>query len=122
MVFNAEVRRYEDSDRLFKAQAMYTAAQVSIQEFDPQLRLECERMASRERKRREQRREARGKAKAAAAEASRADANGFGDGSGQEGAPGPRRSARNNGQQLEISISDPVRLERQLKRQTLCRC
>jgi len=117
MVFNAEVRRYEDSDRLFKAQAMYTAAQVSIQEFDPQLRLECERMASRERKRREQRREARGKAKAAAAEASRADANGFGDGSGQENAPGPRRSARNNGQQLEISISDPVRLERQLKRQ-----
>ncbi|KLO08586.1 AAA-domain-containing protein [Schizopora paradoxa] len=117
MVYNAEVRRYEDSDRLYKAQAMFTAAQVSIQEFDPQLRLECERMASRERKRRDQRREARDKAKAAAAEALRADVAGSGDGSGQEGGVGPRRSTRNNGQQLEISITDPVRLERQLKRQ-----
>ena len=56
MVYNADVRSYEDRERLYRAQAMYTATQVSIQEFDPQFRLECERMAARERKRRDQRR------------------------------------------------------------------
>ncbi|KAG6811138.1 hypothetical protein H0H93_014568, partial [Arthromyces matolae] len=40
MLHNADVRSYEDMDRLYKAQAMFTATQVSIQEFDPQFRLE----------------------------------------------------------------------------------
>jgi len=34
---------YEDIDRMCNAQAMLTAAQASIQEFDPILRLEYER-------------------------------------------------------------------------------
>jgi hypothetical protein len=55
MVHNADVRSHKDLDRLYKAQAMFTAAQVSIQEFDPQLKLECERMAGREQKHRENR-------------------------------------------------------------------
>jgi len=54
-VHNAEVRAHEDQERLHKAQAMYTAAEVSIQEFDPQLALDCDRMAPRERQRREER-------------------------------------------------------------------
>jgi hypothetical protein len=37
------------------------AAQVSIQEFGPQLRLECERMAVRERQRRKQHKKNNGK-------------------------------------------------------------
>ena len=103
MVHNADVRSHEDLDRLYRAQAMFTAAQVSIQEFDPQLRLECERMAVRERQRREQHKKSKGKEKA--------EDNG--------GAPvaAARRSARNNGQQPELSITDPVKLERRLKRQ-----
>ncbi|KAH8115640.1 AAA-domain-containing protein [Phellopilus nigrolimitatus] len=98
MVYNAEVRAYEDRDRLNKAQAMFTAAQVSIQEFDPGFRLECERMAGRERKRREQRRAEKGKSRA------------------ENGAP-VRRSARNYGLQPEHGITDPLLLERRLKRQ-----
>lgn len=101
IVHNADVRFYDDSDRLYKAQAMFTAAQVSIQEFDPQFRLECERMAARERQRREERRKARGKDK------------------GKEPAAPVviRRSARTNGLQPEHPITDPVKLERRLKRQ-----
>ena len=105
MVHNANVLSHEDSDRLYRAQAMFTAAQVSIQEFDPQLRLECERMAVRERQRREQHKKNKGKEKA--------DDN-------QPNGEVPvaaRRSARNNGQQPELSITDPVKLERRLKRQ-----
>ncbi len=41
ILWNAEVRQHEDLDRLHKAQAMFTAAEVSIQEFDPQLRVDC---------------------------------------------------------------------------------
>jgi hypothetical protein len=33
---------------------MYTAAEVSIQEFDPQLTKDCDRVAPRERQRREE--------------------------------------------------------------------
>ena len=101
IVHNANVRFYDDSDRLYKAQAMFTAAQVSIQEFDPQFRLECERMAARERQRREERRKERGKDK------------------GKEPAAPViiRRSARANGLQPEHPITDPVKLERRLKRQ-----
>ena len=54
-VHNAEARAHKDQERLHKAQAMYTAAEVSIQEFDPQLALDCDRMAPRERQRREER-------------------------------------------------------------------
>ena len=105
MVHNADVRSHEDLDRLYRAQAMFTAAQVSIQEFDPQLRLECERMAVRERQRREQHKKNKGKEKAL-------------DNQLNGGAPvAARRSARNNGQQPELSITDPVKLERRLKRQ-----
>ena len=105
MVHNADVRSHEDLDRLYRAQAMFTAAQVSIQEFDPQLRLECERMAVRERQRREQHKKNKGKEKAQ-------------DNQLNGGAPAAaRRSARNNGQQPELSITDPVKLERRLKRQ-----
>ena len=105
IVHNADVRSHEDLDRLYRAQAMFTAAQVSIQEFDPQLRLECERMAVRERQRREQHKKNKGKERAQ-------------DNQLNGGAPvAARRSARNNGQQPELSITDPVKLERRLKRQ-----
>ncbi|KAF8164708.1 hypothetical protein B0H34DRAFT_779832 [Crassisporium funariophilum] len=109
MVHNADVRQHEDLDRLYKAQAMFTATQVSIQEFDPQLRVDCERMAVRERQRRVERRR---KEKEEEKEKDRA-----GDAL-VNGAPvGARRSGRNNGQQPELAITDPVKLERRLKRQ-----
>ena len=105
IVHNADVRSHEDLDRLYRAQAMFTAAQVSIQEFDPQLRLECEKMAVRERQRREHHKKNKGKEKAH-------------DNQLNGGVPvGARRSARNNGQQPELPITDPVKLERRLKRQ-----
>ncbi|KIJ58849.1 hypothetical protein HYDPIDRAFT_33761 [Hydnomerulius pinastri MD-312] len=100
IVHNANVRVYEDNERLHKAQAMLTAAEVSVQEFDPQFRLECQRMAERERKRRMERKKAKGKG--------RAEENGM-------CAP-VRRSARHNGQQPEMAITDPLQLERRLKR------
>lgn len=43
IVENAATRQHEDLDRLYKAQAMLTAAEVSMHDFDPQLRLECKR-------------------------------------------------------------------------------
>lgn len=99
IVHNAKIRANEDMDRFYKAQAMFTAAQVSIQDFDPHFRLECERMASRERQRREERRKEKDKEK-------------------DQSAPvAIRRSARANGLQPEIPITDPVKLERRLKRQ-----
>ena len=54
IVHNADVRIQEDPDRLLRAQAMLTAAEVSINDFDPSFRLECQRMAVRERRRREE--------------------------------------------------------------------
>ncbi|KIK79961.1 hypothetical protein PAXRUDRAFT_159899 [Paxillus rubicundulus Ve08.2h10] len=103
IVHNATVRVYDDKERLHKAQAMLTAAEVSVHEFDPQFRLECERMAERERKRRAERKKEKGKVSVAG---------------GQNGtyAPGTRRSARHNGQQPEVAITDPLQLERRLKR------
>ncbi|GLB33226.1 putative AAA domain (Cdc48 subfamily) containing protein [Lyophyllum shimeji] len=110
MVHNANARAHEDLDRLYKAQAMFTAAEVSIQEFDPQFRLECERMAVRERKRREEHRKEKGKEKEREkGKTSDDNLNGV--------ANGTRRSARTTGQQPEIAITDPVQLERRLKRQ-----
>ncbi|KAJ7499727.1 AAA-domain-containing protein [Mycena latifolia] len=123
IVHNAAARQAEDLDRLYKAQAMFTATQVSIHEFDPQLRVECERMAVRERARREEARAAivtanatnatNGKGKGKEKE----NGGGSGNGSGSEGPTGARRSARNNGLQPEHAITDPVQLERRLKRQ-----
>lgn len=109
IVHNANVRADEDAERLFRAQAMLTAAEVSIQDFDPQFRQECERMAARESKRREAARKAREKSRAA---------SGTPPINGSEVyAPGTRRSARHNGLQPELSITDPLLLERRLKRQ-----
>ncbi|CCM04953.1 uncharacterized protein FIBRA_07150 [Fibroporia radiculosa] len=109
IVHNAEVRVHEDPDRLFRAQAMLTAAEVSINDFDLQFRAECARMASRERKRREEYKKSKEKEEKAAAEV---NPNGL----SPVYAPGTRRSARHNGQQPEISITDPTVLERRLKR------
>ncbi|KAG6845297.1 hypothetical protein H0H93_016128, partial [Arthromyces matolae] len=77
-------------------------------EFDPQFRLECERMAIRERKRQEEVR------KQEEAEGKKDKGKGVED-NGQPN--GTRRSGRNNGQQPELAITDPVQLERRLKRQ-----
>ena len=103
IVHNAASRVSVDHERFHKAQALLTAAEVSM-EFDPQFKLECQRMAERERKRRDERKKARGKNAASDA--------------GQNGtyAPGTRRSARHTGQQPEMSITDPLQLERRLKR------
>ncbi|KAI6003360.1 hypothetical protein EDC04DRAFT_1022821 [Pisolithus marmoratus] len=111
MVHNATVYAHVDGDRLHKAQAMLTAAEMSVLEFDPQFAVECRRMAVREQKRREERKKEREKEKE--------------NGNGEQGgavngndtyAPGTRRSARHNGQQPEIQITDPLQLERRLKR------
>ena len=91
-----------DNERLVKAQMMYTNAQVHTNEFDSHFRLECERMAARERKRREEWAAANPKPSGPSNRAS---------------AQIIRRSARNNGQQPEVLITDPVQLERRLKRQ-----
>lgn len=112
IVHNAQVRMHEDPERLFRAKAMLTAAEVSINDFDPSFRLECQRMASRERKRREEYRKKKEEEKMKAAAE-----NGRNGTSSQVYAPGTRRSARHNGQQPEISITDPLQLERKLKRQ-----
>ncbi|EKM75062.1 hypothetical protein AGABI1DRAFT_132600 [Agaricus bisporus var. burnettii JB137-S8] len=104
IVRNTEIRAYEDMDRMYKAKAMLTAAEVSIQDFDPVLRSECERMAGRERQRREEHRRNRAKVKEREREKER-----------EENVN--RRSTRSSGQVLDISITDPVKLERRLKRQ-----
>ncbi|KAI0313571.1 hypothetical protein OF83DRAFT_522786 [Amylostereum chailletii] len=111
MVHNANAHYGADPERLFRAQAMYTAAEVSIQDFDPTFRLECERMAVRERQRRQERKNQRQKDR----ESQEAEANATNGADAQ--APGIRRSARNNGQEPEFAISDPSQLERRLKRQ-----
>jgi len=104
IVQNSELRAFEDMDRMYKAQAMLIATQVSIQEFDPAFKLECERMAVRERQRREERRKTKEKGKEKEMEREKEEAV-------------TRRSTRIPGQTLEISIMDPVKLERRLKRQ-----
>lgn len=108
MVHNAVVCQSDDLERLHRAQAMYTATEVSIQDFDLQFRSECERMALRERQRRAVRKKAKEKAREKEADAG-----------SETYAPGTRRSARHNGQQPEIAITDVTKLERaaRLKRQ-----
>ena len=105
IVANAEMRAHGDTDRLHKARALYTAAEMNVQALDPYLRQECERMAVRERQRREEAKKAREKA------------NGEAIANGVQAPAQPRRSARNNGQQPELGITDPLLLERRLKRQ-----
>ncbi|KAI6160935.1 hypothetical protein EDD17DRAFT_1828444, partial [Pisolithus thermaeus] len=107
IVHNATVCAHVDGDRLHKAQAMLTAAEMSVLEFDPHFGVECRRMAVRERKRREERKKERERGR------EKEDENGNGN---NAYAPGTRRSARHNGQQPEIEITDPLQLERRLKR------
>ena len=111
MVHNAVVCQSEDLERLHRAQAMYTATEVSMQDFDPQFRAECERMAERERQRRAARRKEKEKAKEQRLQEADAGSETY--------APGTRRSARHNGQEPEIAITDVAKLERaaRLKRQ-----
>ncbi|KAF8505437.1 AAA-domain-containing protein [Russula emetica] len=111
MVHNAVVCQLEDLERLHRAQAMYTATEVSMQDFDPQFRNECERMGERERQRRAARKKEREKAKQQRLQEADAGSETY--------APGTRRSARHNGQEPEIAITDVTKLERaaRLKRQ-----
>lgn len=113
IVHNAEVCAIDDLERLYKAQAMLTATEVSLNDFDQTFRLECERMAVRERKRRGDRKKQREKEKAEKEKetqgAEATDPN-------NPYAPGTRRSARNSGQEPEVAITDPLQLERRLKR------
>jgi hypothetical protein len=82
-----------------------------MQDFDPQFRAECERMAERERQRRAARKKEKEKAKEKVSQET--------DASSETYAPGTRRSARHNGQEPEIAITDVTKLERaaRLKRQ-----
>lgn len=106
ILYNAQL--YErDLERLRKAQQMYNAAEVSINDFDPQFRLEAERMAVRERKRREEA-EMKRLEQAKEKEKERAFHT--------PPPPGVRRSARHNGLEPELGITDPAKLERKLKR------
>ncbi|KAJ3781865.1 ATPase with bromodomain-containing protein [Lentinula aff. detonsa] len=116
IVHNAAMYSHRDPDRHYKAQAMLTATEVSMQDnFDLTLREECERMAGRERKRRLEwrlkRKEEKEKEKEKQKEKEKENV---------EAPPflnGTRRSARNNGERPEMEITDPVALERRLKRQ-----
>lgn len=111
ILHNATVRQYEDLDRFYKAQALFTAAEVSMLDFDATLKLECERMAPRERGRREEQRKEKEKAKEKAMSLAKANED------IHTPPPAARRSARHNGLEPELTITDPVRLERRLKRQ-----
>ena len=112
---NAEVCAINDLERLYKAQAMLTATEVSLNDFDQTFRLDCERMAVRERKRREDRKKQKQKEKAEK-EKEKERQGGEAADLNNPYAPGTRRSARNTGQEPEVSITDPLQLERRLKR------
>ncbi|KAF7319574.1 AAA-domain-containing protein [Mycena chlorophos] len=104
IVHDAATRQEEDIERLYRAQAMLNATEVSMHEFDPQLKLECERMAVRERARRAAAKEAVKAAKAKAKGKGKENGNASGS---NTGTTGTRRSARNNGLQPELTITDP---------------
>ncbi|KAH7875834.1 uncharacterized protein C8R40DRAFT_1017998, partial [Lentinula edodes] len=116
IVHNAAMYSHRDPDRHYKAQAMLTATEVSMQDnFDLILREECERMAGRVRKRRMEYKMKRKEEKEKEKEKEREK-----EGVEAQAPPflnGTRRSARNNGQRPELAITDPVALERKLKRQ-----
>ena len=109
IVHNAEVCAGDDLERLYKAQAMLTATEVNLND--------CERMAVRERRRRGDRKKRREKEKAEKEKEKEKEeqANETADPNNPY-APGTRRSARNNGQEPEVVITDPLQLERRLKR------
>lgn len=115
IVHNAEVCAIEDLERLHRAQAMLTATEVSLNDFDQAFRLECERMAVRERKRREDKKKQREKEKAEKEKEKEAQVTDAADPNNPY-APGTRRSARSSGQEPEVAITDPLQLERRLKR------
>lgn len=107
-----------DNERFAKAQMMYTAAQVHTNELDAFFRAECDRMAVRERKRREEWAAANPKPDKNGPNASEplginGDTNGT---SSMVNGQIVRRSARHNGEQSDIVVIDPVKLERRLKR------
>ncbi|KAJ1308298.1 hypothetical protein OPQ81_004012 [Rhizoctonia solani] len=124
IVRNAEMASASDgdSDRLFKAQQMANAARMLLNGWEPQFKLECERMAVRETQRRQERKKARAAEKAAKAKEKEAEAKKAEEGkrSGSDEPPshsyGTRRATRHNGIQPEI-VEDPVDIERRLKRQ-----
>lgn len=113
IVHNAEACAIDDLERLYKAQAMLTATEVSLNDFDQTFRLECERMAVRERRRRADRKKQKEKQKA---EKEKETQGAEGADPNNPYAPGTRRSARNSGQEPEVAITDPLQLERRLKR------
>jgi ATPase family AAA domain-containing protein 2 len=103
IVHNTNICVNEDPKRLFRAQAMLITAEVSILDFNAIFQLECQRIAAQEQQRREEYKQNRAKEKEA---------------SPQNGATNqlpPRQSARANGLQPELSITDPLKLERRLK-------
>lgn len=112
IVYNATVYG-NDNDRSVKAQMMYTTAQVFINELDTHFRLECDRMAVRERKRREQ--YARDNPRRLPIDGPESCIQQNGESTHPISAM--RRSARHNGQDPELPITDPLKLERRLKRQ-----
>ncbi|KAM6489746.1 hypothetical protein JOM56_014769 [Amanita muscaria] len=91
------------------SQAMLAFAEVGILESDPALRKECQRMTVRERRHRKSREMPKEKEDAAQLQQQQQNGNGNGMMTG--------RSARANGLELDIRITDPVKLERRLKRQ-----
>ncbi|CAE6536390.1 unnamed protein product [Rhizoctonia solani] len=110
-----------DSDRLFKAQQMANAARMLLNGWEPQFKLECERMAVREAQRRLERKKTRAAEKAAKAKEKEAEQKkAEGKRSGSDEPPshsyGTRRATRHNGVQPEV-VEDPVDIERRLKRQ-----
>ncbi|CAE6429389.1 unnamed protein product [Rhizoctonia solani] len=110
-----------DSDRLFKAQQMVNVARMLLNGWEPQFKLECERMAIRETQRRSERKKARAAEKAAKAKEKEAEQRkAEGKRSGSDEPPlhsyGTRRATRHNGVQPEV-VEDPVDIERRLKRQ-----
>ncbi|KAG8730893.1 hypothetical protein FRC11_005564 [Ceratobasidium sp. 423] len=123
IVRNAEVISAidNDSDRLFKVKQMANAARMLLNGWEPQFKLECERMAVRETQRRAERKKTRAAEKAAKAKEKEAEQKkAEGKRSGSDEPPshsyGTRRATRHNGVQPEV-VEDPVDIERRLKRQ-----
>ncbi|KIL55642.1 hypothetical protein M378DRAFT_577209 [Amanita muscaria Koide BX008] len=106
---NVKAQAHEDLDRLHISQAMLAFAEVGILESDPALRKECQRMTVRERRHRKSREMPKEKEDAAQLQQQQQNGNGNGMMTGC--------SARANGLELDIRITDPVKLEGRLKRQ-----
>ncbi|KAH7093938.1 hypothetical protein BKA62DRAFT_721672 [Auriculariales sp. MPI-PUGE-AT-0066] len=111
IVDNAEMQRHVDHERWTRAQAMYTNAEVMVSDIEAAFVQECLRMAPRQRKRDDEEKRLRREARAAgkSVQAGQAAAAGA-------QASGTRTSARRNGLEPEVSMTDPSKLERTLKR------